>query len=229
MFLRMVCVAWFTTQLNMHVWTVRGFKCSLYIIFPGPEITCVFDMLESLLIHQTLSSDHSLESSFKMIRMRGYSVGFMKKFWEKKIYVIYAGLSDALYFPSFTINSHYFVMWRVRMEIGVEPMISRVCMSWSPQVFTQLSVVWCTYKWWCFSGFQIGMCNIYIFDKKCYISSPNPIELPLINIVLIDDSNEWSLDRVWWRDKDMRIVNKHVIWSPFFYAFPCQSSASDGA
>jgi len=30
------------------------------------------------------------------------------------------------------------------------------------------------------------------------ISSPDPIELPLISSVLKDDSNEWYLNRVWW-------------------------------
>jgi len=44
-----------------------------------------------------------------------------------------------------------------------------------------------------------------IFLSLKIISSPNPMECHSLESSLQDDSNEWSLHRVWWKSKDFSI------------------------
>ena len=61
---------------------------------------------------------------------------------------------------------------------------------------------------------SISMRKWYIFDKKSIFLHLTLWSDHSFKSSFQDDSNDWSLHRVWWRNKDFSILDTHVIWGP---------------
>jgi len=55
-----------------------------------------------------------------------------------------------------------------------------------------------------------------LINSTCFIYSPNLMFDHLLESSRWDDSNKWS-NRIWWRSRQDRYTNMHIIWSPTSY------------
>jgi len=63
-------------------------------------------------------------------------------------------------------------------------------------------------------GFQISMHKWHIFNNISLYIYQILSRYHSLELSTKDDSNEWLIDKVWWRNMDSYISNLHIIWGP---------------